>query len=297
MIDTNSYRRAEDIRFFKAAQTAIANEAWWRRIAQIKKSTQKSEDYGWLGDLPGVKEWLDERVIEALKKFTYSLENKDWEDTIGIDTNDIADNPNFVEDRIPMLADVMARHPNKLMTELMEDGTTNLCYDGTAFYNTIHPINGDTGNTFTNLVTGSGITVANIKTDLGTVKENFLTYKDANGDVKFDSIGKILVQYHPNLEEQMTEIFEAERAASGATNTFYKKMEPHALGRFSDTIDWYAHKVDGLMLPFVFQERKAITREWDLTEKFMRRHIFFGVDARYVGGYALPEFSQKVNNT
>ena len=297
MIDTNNYRKAEDIRFFKALQIAIASETWWRRIASIKISKQKSEDYAWLGDLPGVKEWFDERVIEALKKFTYSVVNRDWEDTIGIDTNDISDNPGFVEDRIPMLADVMARHPNKLMTELMEDATTLECYDGTAFYNTTHPIDGDTGNTFSNLITGSGTTVAHIKTDIGTMIENFLTYKDKNGDVKFEQAGNVLIQYHPNLEVQMTEIFDAERAAAGATNVYFKKFDRLSTGRLSDTIDWYAHKLDAPIKPFVFQERKPITREWDLTEKFMRRHIYFGVDARYAVGYTLPELSQKVNNT
>ncbi|MEH3093316.1 MAG: Mu-like prophage major head subunit gpT family protein [Agrobacterium cavarae] len=46
---------------------------------------------GWLGDFPDFREWVGDRVINNLSKHGYTLVNKDYENTIGVDRNDFDD--------------------------------------------------------------------------------------------------------------------------------------------------------------------------------------------------------------
>ena len=111
-----------------------------------------------------MKEWIDERILEGLAQHEYTIINKDWENTLAVDKNKLADNPGFITPRIKQLAFQAARHPNKLVINALVDGNVNLCYDGQAFFADAHPQEGS-GVTFDNLLAGSGVTVANIQTD------------------------------------------------------------------------------------------------------------------------------------
>ena len=55
------------------------------------KSTKSSEEYGWLGENPGLKEWIDERAPKALREVWFTLKNKDYEATISVDRNALDD--------------------------------------------------------------------------------------------------------------------------------------------------------------------------------------------------------------
>jgi len=296
MIDTSSFQRKSNITFMKALDTA-KKMAFYTKVATTIKSTGSSETYEWLGDFPAIKEFLGTRQIEAFREHSYTLTNKKYEVTIGVDLDKMDDNPGYVEPRLKGMAQKFANHPSRLMIDLMVDGTTDLCYDGKAFYATDHPVDGDAGSTFSNLLTGAGVTVAHIKTDWGKVTRSLLEYEGRDGDVLFDDIGKIEVVYPAELQQVFEEAFEAVLISTGGSNVVLKKAELTASGRLSDAKDWYANKVDSFIKPFVLQDRKGVVTEWNDRDKFDKDILYFGGKARYVAGYTLPQLSIKVNNT
>ena len=54
-------------------------------------STTQSEVHAWLQQVPGFKEWVDERVKKAIAAQAMQVLNQDWEDTVSVSRNSIED--------------------------------------------------------------------------------------------------------------------------------------------------------------------------------------------------------------
>lgn len=144
--------------FQAAFNTQLANaQTHYKDVAMIVPSSTAVETYGFLNNLPSVREWLGSRVIHSLGTSKFSIVNRDWEQTIGIDRND------FEDDRVglfgPVIQDMAlsaASHPDELIFGLLGDGFNNTCYDGQSFFSTTHVVGkGKTQRTVSNCF-GSG---------------------------------------------------------------------------------------------------------------------------------------------
>lgn len=111
----------------------------WSQVAMYVPSTAKTENYGWMKELPGMREWVGQRVINNLESQGAQLTNKNYEHTIGVDRNDIEDdslgiyNPMF-----SMQGEVVARQPDELVWKLLTTGFTVKGFDGQYFFDTDH---------------------------------------------------------------------------------------------------------------------------------------------------------------
>ena len=56
----------------------------------VNSSTARTE-YGWMGTIPGLREWVGDRVYHGLRQHDYALVNKDYEGTLEVDRNAIED--------------------------------------------------------------------------------------------------------------------------------------------------------------------------------------------------------------
>lgn len=135
---------------FQDAFTATRPEADFTRVATVIPSTSKSETYGWLGKFPKMREWVGDRVIEDMEAKGYTITNKDFEATVGVDRNDIDD------DNLGIYAPLMqemgvsaAQQPDDLIFGLLAQGTTETCYDGQYFFDTDHPSFDEDGGAIT----------------------------------------------------------------------------------------------------------------------------------------------------
>ena len=54
-------------------------------------STTSEEEYPWLGEMPGMRKWVGDRVLNNLKEYGFKIRNEDFEDTIQVPSNLIAD--------------------------------------------------------------------------------------------------------------------------------------------------------------------------------------------------------------
>lgn len=127
---------------FKAAFQRGLGQAQpqWTQIATTVPSSTREEKYGWLGKLPGMREWLGDRVVQNLMQHDYSIKNKDWELTVGVERNDIEDDQFGIY--APMFEEIgraTIAHPDQLVFELLAAGFATACYDGQYFFDTDHP--------------------------------------------------------------------------------------------------------------------------------------------------------------
>lgn len=111
----------------------------WEKIAMRVPSTAAAENYSWLAGMPGIREWLGDRLIHSLSAARYVVENRDFELTISIRRNHIEDDQyGLYGPRIEQMGHETKRHPDELVFGLLKTGFTKKCYDGQYFFDTDH---------------------------------------------------------------------------------------------------------------------------------------------------------------
>lgn len=116
-------------------------------IASTVPSSTKTNEYSWLGQLPGMREWIGDRQVNQLKGHGYSIDNKDFEHTIEVKRTDIEDD-NIGQYSMMFTAQGRAAgaHPDQLVWGALAAGHTSNCYDGQFFFDTDHPVLDAAGN-------------------------------------------------------------------------------------------------------------------------------------------------------
>lgn len=131
-----------------AFATGFAGLETQRAIVATEVPSSTSENvYAWLGQFPGMREWLGDRVVKNLKQHDYAIRNKTFESTIGVPREAIEDDQYGV---YTPLAQEMGRaaneHPDELVYGLLANGFTQTGYDGQYFFDTDHPVTDADGN-------------------------------------------------------------------------------------------------------------------------------------------------------
>jgi len=123
----------------------------FERVATVVPSTTKSEEYGWLGKIPNVREWVGDRMVQNLSISSYQIKNKSFELTISVDRDDIADDnlgiygPLFEE----MGRSTMAHKDQLVFATALAGGFATNGFDGVPFFSNAHPVLDANGQTAT----------------------------------------------------------------------------------------------------------------------------------------------------
>lgn len=136
------------------------NTPMWSKIATLVPSSTSVQDYGWIGKIPGMREWIGDRQINNLKQHDYSIKNKSFESTVGVDRDEIEDDQYGVYTPImEMLGENAAEHPDELIFALLALGFATECYDGQYFFDTDHPVLDEDGvaQSVSNMQAGAGV--------------------------------------------------------------------------------------------------------------------------------------------
>lgn len=137
----------------KAFENAFnATQLEWMKVATLVPSSSESNIYPFLGDFPGMREWLGERYLKNLKVDAYTLTNKTFESSVKVPREKIEDDAYGVyAPMFAMMGQAAARHPDELVFSKAAAAATDLCFDGKAFLATDHPV----------VVNGSATTASN----------------------------------------------------------------------------------------------------------------------------------------
>lgn len=111
----------------------------WPLVGMEVNSNTKIENYGWMKDLPGMREWVGDRVIHNLESTNYQLINKHWEHTVGVDRDDIEDDQlGLYNNRFAMQGEIAAQHADTLLWQALLAGFSTTGLDGQYFFDTDH---------------------------------------------------------------------------------------------------------------------------------------------------------------
>ena len=119
--------------------------SYYERIATVVRSTSRQTTYPWLGRTTKFREWLGSRVVQALETHAYTIANRNFEDTISIDRNDIEDdNYGVYEPIIEQLGWDTKVHPDVLLFSMMKNAVNTpssvVGFDGQPFFSATHPV-------------------------------------------------------------------------------------------------------------------------------------------------------------
>lgn len=287
-------RRDLTAKFDEGAMSQAA-QPFYPQVCTEVTSDGADEEYGWLGSMPGVREWLGDRQFQELRAANYELVNKDWESSLRIKKNHIKD------DRLGMYGPVLnklavraMRHPDNLLFDLLENGETDLCFDGQAFFDTDHSW-GDSGSQSNDLTHDASdhtaVTVAEFKAAWLASCNALLGFKDDRGEpIHFPLVERLsgLICVVPlALRGVAIEATQASLIGGGNTNVIIDSPRVVATASLSSSVKFYTLKVDDPVRPFIFQRREALSREVEGLDSIKTKDANFMTSARYAMGYGM----------
>ncbi len=267
------------------------------------QSNSDSETYKWLGSIPRMREWGTGRVAKGLGTESYSVENLKYESTLEVDRDEIADDKTGqVRIRVSELADRAATHKDYLLSQLLINGETSgfNSYDGVSFFNDAH-VSGSSGsqdNKLTyNATDADSPTTTEFKESLKSAIANMMGFKDDQGDPMSISASGLLCVVPTTMFLTAMEAINA-TMINNTTNVVAGAARVIAFPWLTDLSKWYLLKTDGVIRPFIFQDREpveftALTEDSD--EGFRREKFLYGVRARYRMAYGYWQFGVSMN--
>jgi len=138
--------------FFTGLQTVFNGalhkvDTFYDQYSMRVPSSTAAEQYAWMGLIPGLREWIGDRVLSNIRTYDFTIKNKSWERTLTVLRDHLADDQAGVY--APMtesLALEVKRHPQELIDALLLAGFSNICYDGQPFFNANHPTINEDGS-------------------------------------------------------------------------------------------------------------------------------------------------------
>lgn len=269
---------------------------WWSKLATKTQSTTKKQLFAWLLGGAKLRKWVDERKIQRLKAGDYTLTNEKWEQTVGVSREDIEDDTaglyasNFEE-----MGQQFAKFPDYQLYPLLKNGTSNLCWDGKAFFADDHKVNPfvDDSPTFDNNRTSCSLTEDNFN----TVFADMQSIKGPNDEPMDITPDAVIVP--PALRATAQKIVNAPLIINSSGNAAATNVNqgivqvvviPELAGQ--DTT-WYLAKLGGAIKPLVYQSRieEPLTQLTAVNDQnvFMYDEYLYGSRVRAAFGYALPQ--------
>lgn len=274
--------------------TSIADQ-----IATVINTTMPSQKYAWLGAVPPMREFVDERRPGGMSSYSVTIEDKTFESTIAVDRKAIEDDQlDMIKLRIRDLAFRVSAHRQQILVEALANGFSGLGYDGQAMFSTSHP-------------TSPGSTHSNLGTDalaadsLGAAMEAMMTVSDDVGTPLGIMPDTLLVG--PKLQWAASELIESPvviyrgNADDTAPSTSYRNafqgrlrlvVSPFLTGTSDDY--WFLLDTKRPIRTLILQQRSDVPVEFSALDNssgaegpFMRDRFYYGVRARYNVGYGL----------
>lgn len=270
--------------------SAVFNKAFaetevsYPKISMTVPSESSDTTYSWMGQIPMMREWIGSRLIKNLLAYDYIIKNKDFELTISVPVNSIADDQYGVF--APLISEMglsAKKHPDILTFDLLGKGFTENGYDKVPFFSTKHPM----GNNKT------------VQSNMGTKRLNAASYSEARTQMMIIkgengrtlNIVPDLLVVAPQNEAIARELLFADLIA-GSTNVNKNTCELLVVPELTDYPDqWYLFCTKRYIKPFVYQLRESpkLVCKNNATDDnmFFDNEILYGIKGRYNVGFGL----------
>ena len=283
---------------FNDALQRFAGMNAWTRLATLATeipSTGPVEIYRWFSDMPVFEEWLGDLNVDDLSELAYTLPNKHYGKGLGVDEDELADDKMaLITTRIQMFAVRYMQHIGQQIESLVLNGTTNLAFDGVAFFSDASGVR-LIDNLGTGTIGAAAPTIAQVENDIDTARFTVMQYADSKG-VKIGLVPMVFAG-HPKLERLfntvMTSTSDPALSNSGAGNPVRNMIRDYIpLPNATDVNDIYAFVADMPIKPFIYQNRQEMRNK--IVAQELNRKLIFMADYRAGYGYSLPHLAVKL---
>lgn len=248
--------------------------SWVAAISNYFTSDQESETYKWLGQVPVMREWIGGRNAKGFRENGITIENKHFEATLELLVRELKrDKTGQVMVRVDELADRTNAHWAKLLSTLIQNGESTVCYDGEYFFDTNHT-EGDSGAQSNKLqidisnlpveVHGSATvpSVEEMQLAILQIIQQLYSLKDDQGEPINENARQFLVMVPTSMWNVAKAATAAPVITHGQTNLI-KTMDEISLSvamnpRLSWTDKLVIFRTDGAVKPLIRQEEEAV---------------------------------------
>ncbi|AOJ13156.1 MULTISPECIES: Mu-like prophage major head subunit gpT family protein [Burkholderia] len=271
----------------------------WERVAMKVPSSSRENIYAWLDRFPRMRKWIGEKDVKALAAHGYTVVNDDWEATVEVDRNDIEDDNLGIYAPQAQSAGFSAKQlPDEIVVDLLNNGFTNACYDGQAFFSQAHIVRGQAVANLSHLPLTIAGQAAAMKT-YGVMRTAMRKITDEDGR-PLNVVPDVLM-VPPALEDIANALMKNERLNDGMPNPYRGTAEVVCDARLTSDTAWYLLDTTKPVRPLVYQERKApvFVQQTDpeADDVFMRKKFKFGAEARAAGGYGFWQLAAGSDGT
>ena len=171
--------------FYNRLEQNVGTE-WIGDTSMLFDSDQASETYNWIGMSPSMREWIAGRHAKGFRENGITIVNKEYEATLEVLVKELRrDKTGQILVRVRELADRTNAHWAKLLSTLIINGESTVCYDGEYFFDTDHS-EGDSGtqdnDISSNVTTTTAPTAAEMELAILAAVQSILGFKDNQGE-------------------------------------------------------------------------------------------------------------------
>lgn len=261
-------------RFFRALEQSLGS-GWIDDVSMEFNSDQPSETYPWLGQVPTMREWIGGRQAKGFSDNGITIANKHYEATIEFLTRDLRrDKTGQIDVRIGEFADRAQAHWASLLSTLMINAESAVCYDGQYFFDTDHA-EGDSGTQSNKLsITLSGLPAAvHGSTTVPSAEEMaqcimraiqaIQGFKDDRGEPMNENAAKFRVIAPTSLASIAATAASVASFGNGATNPLAAQKDYSVAvstnARLNAwTTKFAVYRADGRVKPFIRQQETPV---------------------------------------
>lgn len=281
---------------------------WVDALSNYFTSDQESETYKWLGQVPVMREWIGGRQAKGFTTNGLTIENKHFEATLEIPLVDLRrDKTGQITVRVNELADRTNSHWAQLLSKLLINAESTVCYDGQYFFDTDHS-DGKSGvqsnklqldlTGFADQIDGGKVGAVSAPSEaafrLAVLKtiQQILSFKDDQGEPMNENASQFLVVVPTSLWYIAKTAMAVPLSVGGSTNAIKVLDEVNISIAQNPRLSWSdkfaVFRTDSSVKPFIRQEEegvklKAIAEGSEL--EFKHDKHWYGVDTWRNAGY------------
>jgi len=277
---------------------------WIDAVSNFFTSDQPEETYAMLGQVPGFREWIGGRQAKGLRDDFFAIRNKHFEATIEFLIKDMKrDKTGQIRARISEFAQRGQTHYAKLLSTLIVNGATSVCYDGQYFFDTDHAegASGAQSNSITTDISALPATVHGTATVpspeemqqaiLASITQMF-TYVDDQGEPINEMASQFIVIVPVGLSQATQSALSMVRQAASSTFAIENMQIRAAVNPRLTAAGWtdkfVTFRTDGFIKPLIRQEEtkpQLKVKDENSEYAFDNDAVQFGVDCWRNVGY------------
>jgi phage major head subunit gpT-like protein len=282
---------------------------WIGDVSNYFPSDQAMETYAWLGQASVMREWLGGRQVNKLKEQGFSIRNRHFESTIEVSGTDLRrDKSGQVLIRVRDMARRANVHWATLLTELIQNASSSLCYDGQYFFDTDHSEgkSGTQSNSISADISAYAVgthgtttvpSVPECQMAIVDAINAIVSFKDDQGEpMNEDATSFVILTGANNIGRSLKQAVWMPTNISDAQNELVMDKGDYSLRvvqsvRFNGWTDKFAiFRTDGDLKSFIRQEETGVNfkiKGVDSEYYFDNEAVQYGIDAWRNVGYGM----------